>query len=133
MVQWMGDEATLDPRPGGVFRVSFLGAIAVLGEFVEVVPPSRVVFTWGWEQGLWDVPPATTIVEVALEPDGDGTRVRVTHRDIPAAAVPPHAIGWQHYFDRLALAAAGDDAGPDTWPDSEGRMLNPFGGTWSAG
>jgi uncharacterized protein YndB with AHSA1/START domain len=132
MVQWMGDEATLDPRPGGVCRVVWGGVVGVLGEFVEVVPPSRVVFTWGWEHDLWKVPPASTVVEVSLEPEGEGTRLRLTHRRLPDAATPPHRIGWEHYLDRLAVAAAGDDPGPDTWPDSAGRMLNPMAGTWSA-
>src|SRR2546426_5823171 len=49
MVQWMGTQATLDPRPGGVCRVDPAGHAAVLGEFVEVDRPRRIVFTWGWE------------------------------------------------------------------------------------
>ena|SRR5207245_1798704 len=35
MGQWMG-EATLDPRPGGVCRVSPCGHAAMLGEYVEI-------------------------------------------------------------------------------------------------
>jgi uncharacterized protein YndB with AHSA1/START domain len=51
MVRWKGTEATLDPRPGGVYRVLVGGEHVARGEYVEVVPYSRVAFTWGWEGG----------------------------------------------------------------------------------
>ena len=38
MVQWMGTEATLDPRPGGVCRINPSGQEVMLGEFLEVDP-----------------------------------------------------------------------------------------------
>ena len=45
MVHWMGVAALLDPRPGGTFRVEANGRDVVLGEYVELDPPHRVVFT----------------------------------------------------------------------------------------
>ena len=50
MVDWMGVSALLDPRPGGAFRVEPNGRDVVLGEYIEVEPPHRVVFTWGFER-----------------------------------------------------------------------------------
>ena len=47
MVRWKGKAATLDPRPGGIYRVDMNGSDIARGEYVEVEPPSRVVFTWG--------------------------------------------------------------------------------------
>jgi uncharacterized protein YndB with AHSA1/START domain len=47
MVMWKGIEATLDPLPGGIYRVSINGRDVARGEYVEVIPNSRVVFTWG--------------------------------------------------------------------------------------
>jgi len=69
MVQWMGVEATLDPRPGGVCRTT-CGQAIMLGEFVEVDRPRRIVFTWGWETAQFKTPPQSTLVEVSLTPDG---------------------------------------------------------------
>src|SRR5436309_4266824 len=57
MVQWMGTEATLDPRPGGVCRINPSGHALMHGEYVEVVPYTRIVFTWGWELELFRAPP----------------------------------------------------------------------------
>ena len=52
-------------------------------------------------------------VEIALVPEGDKTRVRLTHRGIPADAVDDHIGGWDHYLDRLGTRATGGDPGPD--------------------
>ena len=119
MVQWMGTEATLDPRPGGVCRINPSGQGAVLGQFVEVDPPRRVVFTWGWESEMFATPPQSTLVEVSLMPDGEGTIVQLTHRRLHARAVALHRAGWEHYLARLALVASGGDAGVDAWRDLE--------------
>ena len=61
--EWMGEAVELDPRPGGVYRVRMNSDRVALGEYVEVDPPSRVVFTWGWE-GDGAVPPGSTRVEI---------------------------------------------------------------------
>jgi hypothetical protein len=53
------------------------------------------------------------VVEVELIPQGDGTLVRLTHRDLPPGEVPAHQAGWSHYLDRLAVCAGGGDPGPD--------------------
>jgi uncharacterized protein YndB with AHSA1/START domain len=141
-VQWMGAEATLDPRPGGVCRIAFQptqpvlefmnaeygrgqelaeervelnGLNVVLGEFVEVDPYTRIVFTWGYETELFDMPPQASVVEVSLTPDGEGTIVRLAHRRLPANATAFHRGGWEHYLPRLVIAAGGADPGPDPW------------------
>jgi uncharacterized protein YndB with AHSA1/START domain len=115
MRRWKGVEAELDPRPGGVYRVNVTGNDRVVGEYLEVDPPKRVVFTWGWE-GNDGVPPGSSTVEVTLTPDGDGTVVRLVHSGLPDAdARAQHGIGWEHFLDRLAVAASGGDPGPDPW------------------
>src|SRR2546430_10080886 len=101
MVQWMGTEATLDPRPGGVCRVNPTGANVMLGEFVEVDPPRRIVFTWGWQTEIFEMPPQSTVVEVSLTPDGEGTLLHLAHRRLRPGAAAFHRIGWKHYLERL--------------------------------
>jgi uncharacterized protein YndB with AHSA1/START domain len=119
MVQWMGTEATLDPRPGGVCRINPSGHATMLGEFVEVDPPRRIVFTWGWETETFSTPPQSTLVEVSLTPEGGDTVVRLAHRRLRPDAVAFHRCGWVHYLPRLALVASGRDAGLDPWRDLE--------------
>src|SRR6476661_7312988 len=115
MVRWMGTEATLDPRPGGVCRINPSGHEAMLGEYVEVDPPRRIVFTWGWESAIFATPPQSSLVEVSLRPDRDGTIVQLVHRRLHPHAVAVHRAGWNHYLPRLALVATGADAGVDPW------------------
>jgi uncharacterized protein YndB with AHSA1/START domain len=106
-VRWKGRRAELEPRTGGVFRVEFPGGKDVVaGRFVEVIPPSRVVFTWGWE-GSEFVPPGMSTVEIDLERTGVGTRLRLVHRGLPEAAVTTHVEGWDHFLPRLIDVAEG--------------------------
>lgn len=113
MIRWKGKNATLDPRPGGIYRVDVNGRNVARGEYLEIVPNRRLVFTWGWEDEGNPVPPGSSTVEVTLVPDGEGTILRLVHRDLPAEARAPHAHGWEHYLGRLTVSAAGGDPGQD--------------------
>ena len=112
MIRWKGRTAKLEPTPGGIYRVEINDRAIASGEYVELDPPRRVVFTWGWEGG-GPVPPGSSTVEIDLTPDGDGTLLRLTHRDLPEGEVEQHEDGWHHFLPRLATAASGGDPGPD--------------------
>jgi uncharacterized protein YndB with AHSA1/START domain len=116
-VLWEGTEAEIDPRPGGVYRVLVRGEYPAAGEFVEVVPNEKVVIAMGWDAPDHPVPPGSSRVEITLHREGDKTRVRQVHSGLPdEEQVAQHTHGWDHYLGRLAVAAAGGDAGPDTGP-----------------
>jgi uncharacterized protein YndB with AHSA1/START domain len=111
-VRWQGMAAELDPRPGGTYRVWMDPDTVASGEYVEVEPPRRVVFTWGWV-GNAGVPPGSTTVEVTLSPDGDGTILSLVHRGLPdGEAAALHEEGWRLYTGRLQVAVTGADPGP---------------------
>lgn len=103
--RWMGYDADLDARPGGIYRVHVVEGSVARGEFVEVEPPERVVFTWGWE-GNPMVPPGSSRVEVTFRTDGDETLVRLVHSGLPdPAAMGLHREGWTLYLDHLVEIA----------------------------
>lgn len=112
MVRWKGTSAELDPRPGGVYRVDVTHQALARGEYLDIDPPKRVVFTWGWE-GDEIVPPGSSTVEVTLEPSGDSTLVRLVHSGLPEDKRDLHREGWEHFTARLRIAAPGGDPGPD--------------------
>src|SRR4051794_21592620 len=73
-VRWMGMAASFDLRPGGQYRVQVIPGHTASGEFVEIDPPHRLVYTWGWESDAGSpVPPGSSTVEFELVADGDGT------------------------------------------------------------
>lgn len=113
--RWQGVDAELDPRPGGIFRVTTIAPphYTASGSYVEIDPPSRVVFTWGWEphddldDGQRAMPPGTTKVEIMLLPDRDGTILRLRHSGLPhEAACAFHTAGWEWTLDQLAAGTA---------------------------
>jgi uncharacterized protein YndB with AHSA1/START domain len=103
MAAWMSPvgaaEAEVDLRVGGSFRVVMVEArLEHRGEYLEIDPPRRLVFTW--------VSPFTgsepSVVTVELHPHDDGTRVVLTHERLPEAVVDGHRDGWGTMIERLA-------------------------------
>ena len=129
-VQWMGSEATLEARPGGIYEVRMSDGFRAAGRFGLVDPPRQVVFTWGFADekaashtlhqagdatGGSAMPAGSTRVTVTLEPDGDsGTRLTLRHEDLPNDELTKaHQTAWETYLPRLAARVAGADPGPD--------------------
>lgn len=99
IVEWIGERAELDPRPGGPFCLDF-GDTMSRGAYTSVDPPYRVVFTWGIP-GSDALPPGGSTVEVVLTPDGEDTIVVLTHRGLPPTHISDHRAGWEHQLGRL--------------------------------
>ena len=72
----MGTNATLEPRPGGLYYCEVIPGHVAKGEFVEVDRPHRIVYTWGWEQSTQEgaIAPGSTRIEIELVPDGAAPR-----------------------------------------------------------
>ena len=116
---WLGVDAELDASVGGEFRIRMTNTSVVnaCGRYLELDPPERLVFTWGFE-GLDGLPPGSSTVEVTLTRDADATIVRLRHSDLPGReSCDFHAWGWDIGLDRLVIAATGADPGP--YPHAE--------------
>jgi uncharacterized protein YndB with AHSA1/START domain len=97
----MGTRAELDPRPGGRFRIEVETGGVAAGEYREVDPPRRLVFSWGWE-GDEVVPPGSTTVEITVAPSTSGSLLRLRHLGLPTTEQRQlHQGGWTMYADRL--------------------------------
>lgn len=106
IVRWMGDVATLQPWPGGTFRLEYASGDVVAGEFLDAEAPQYLAFTWGWDEPGALTPPGTTPIEVILEAVSGGSRtlLRLRHTNQPAAALANHDAGWRYFLQRLAEA-----------------------------
>jgi uncharacterized protein YndB with AHSA1/START domain len=125
LAEWFGPgayrviRAELDPRPGGAYRIVFdpgEGApVTLTGEYVEVEPPHRLVFTWSW--GLvWPEQPES-IVTVELSAAPAGTEMTVTHARYGADDTA-YRGGWESGLEKLArrFGAAGVEQGDEQCP-----------------
>jgi uncharacterized protein YndB with AHSA1/START domain len=104
LASWMGDDAFVEPFPGGRFTI-FFGPRAVEGHYVAVEPPHRLVITWGWS-GDPDFAPGTSTLEVTLAAERGGTLVSIVHSGLPDKERERHRDGWRHYLPRLADVVA---------------------------
>ena len=115
IMQWMGTEAATEVHPDGLYLIKGIGKNVARGAFREVVPVHRLAYSFGWD-GSEAVPPGSTLVEIDLIEQPEGTLLRLTHSGLPnLGQCASHAEGWAHYLGRLAEVATGRDPGPDPW------------------
>jgi uncharacterized protein YndB with AHSA1/START domain len=101
---WDTPEARVDLRVGGEVRVVMRNPHEDVrygggGEYTEVDPPTRLAFTWTWDD---DTDHARQLIEIDLRESGDATTVRFTHSGLwDEEAVASHEGGWGTAFDNL--------------------------------
>jgi uncharacterized protein YndB with AHSA1/START domain len=122
LIRWIGISADLRSEPGGRFRFEVAPGQFCEGQYVIVERPGRLVFTWGWTDPGFGLPPGTSRVEVTLaRADGDGrqTRLRLVHTGLAGDLGVLHDDGWSRFLARLAAAATGQQmpAYPAERPD----------------
>ncbi|HEY2514932.1 MAG TPA: SRPBCC domain-containing protein [Polyangiaceae bacterium] len=114
IASWWGPDdlpvlrAESDPRVGGAYRVRFRTLDGreheASGEYVEVVPPRRIVMSWSFTfGGEPDEAGRTSRIEVDLVPRADGgTELRFTQSGLASkVSAESHTAGWAGAFDKL--------------------------------
>jgi uncharacterized protein YndB with AHSA1/START domain len=97
-----GTTVTADARVGGHYRIAASRPqIAVSGEYLEVVPPRRLVLSW-----QWDGEETSSTVRIDLLGNDQGSGLVLTHEGLPPAAVAEHQQGWSDCLDRLPAQVA---------------------------
>jgi uncharacterized protein YndB with AHSA1/START domain len=99
LTQWLGHAADVDPVPGGRFAVDINHRL-VRGRYLEVIPPHRVVFSWG-DAGSPTLPPGASRVEIDLQAAGQRTLVTLRHHGLSGEQRADHALGWPVVLQRL--------------------------------
>lgn len=104
---WTTPEASTDVRVGGRYRLSMrdtTGTVrSVTGEYLEVDPPRRLVYTWAWEtHDHASTGSEVTVVTVDFVPEGSATRVVLEQRGFADEADrDEHNQGWRGCLDNL--------------------------------
>jgi uncharacterized protein YndB with AHSA1/START domain len=109
--RWFGPEEVrtikiaADVRVGGKYRWDLVKQDgeewACLGEYRELIPGRKIVFTWKWDDDeAWENHDSVVTVELS-DRDG-GTEVKLTHEKLPSEeSRDRHNEGWSSVLDRL--------------------------------
>lgn len=108
---WFSDSAEIDLRPGGKATLTWEehGSFPAVVERVD--PPRSIAFRWARPAGVEPAEGNSTLVELALSPEGDGTRLRVVESgfrnldgsDEETAEYRAGNIqGWEHELGELS-------------------------------
>lgn len=109
LARWWGPHHTrlahaeVDARVGGRFRTVLVEDNGerheVSGEYAEVEPGRRLVFSWAWVSR----PDRVSRVSVTFVPVPEGTEVTLVHDQFAdAETATRHRRGWTESFERLA-------------------------------
>lgn len=109
--EWWGPEGVrtrsldADPRIGGKYRWDLVNQegeeMTAFGEYRELVPDKRIVFTWQWaDDDVWQN--RTSVVTIEFFDRHGGTELRLRHEQLPSEeSRDRHNQGWNSVLDHL--------------------------------
>ena len=108
-------EAELDLKVGGGYRFSMQPPDGDLfhlsGEFLEIDPPGRLVYTFRWEEPTPD--DRETIVTLSLDALGNTTEVSLSQGPfVTEERLSLHRNGWTDSFEKLRAVVAPSSKNP---------------------
>ena len=117
MVQWTGQNAEIEPWPGGLYRLDMGKGGWLEGRFTNV-ESDRIC----WEV---DIPGGqdVTEIEVRLSSEKGGTRVDITQTGLPIPFDQIAGRGWDHHLARLSVVSTGGKVGPDSLCERDMQSL----------
>lgn len=121
---WWGQGSNIDPRPGGKVLIRYPNAVEVSGEVLEVAPPQRLVFTYGYASGQ-GIAIGGSRVTITLSPESGGTRLHLHHEFAEAAVRDQHVQGWRYQLAVFANVVSDRD------PASIARAVDAWFQAWS--
>jgi glutathione S-transferase len=110
---WFGPEnvethdLVADVRVGGKYRWDLSNPegerMTVLGEYRELQPGKKIVFTWRWDDDeVWEN--RTSIMTVEFDDVDGGTQLRLRHEQLPSEeSRDRHNQGWNSVLDKLEV------------------------------
>ncbi|MCU0257203.1 MAG: SRPBCC domain-containing protein [Vicinamibacterales bacterium] len=98
---WWGAGSTIDARPGGRVYVRYPNGVEAAGEVIDVTPPERIAFTFGYVSGQ-PIGVGQSRVTIGLAVSGGATRLDLRHEFADAGVRDQHAQGWRFQLSILA-------------------------------
>lgn len=116
LAEWFGPPGrsclgdSVDFRVGGAYRLRIRTPdgeeMIVSGIYRDITPPSRLAFTWKWEDDE-DWAKVQSEITIQFDAHGDETEISLTQIGFPAVENRDrHSHGWTACFDKLDAALA---------------------------
>jgi uncharacterized protein YndB with AHSA1/START domain len=96
--RWWGKGSTIDGRVGGKLGIVYPGGTTASGEVLELRPPERIVFSYGYDGAGKPIAPGGSRVTIQLAEHPHGTRLAFLHELADAAARDHHVQGWRYHL-----------------------------------
>src|SRR3984957_2744295 len=122
--KWWGAGSAIEPYAGGRVYIRHPNAVEVVGEVIEIVPPVRIVFTWG-NAGGKPITEGASLVTILLERNGAGTKLRLLHEFNDEAMRDEHVQGW-----RFQLALFANVVADEMFADAAG-LVDAWFNAWA--
>ncbi len=109
--EWFGPEDvqtldfTADIRVGGRYRWEMKDSdgeqMAAFGEYRELIPDKKIVFTWKWDDDE-DWKAHDSVMTIELSDHDGGTNLRLVHVQLPSEdSRDRHHEGWSSLLEKL--------------------------------
>ena len=105
--RWWGAGSTIEARAGGAVQIVHPGGVCVAGEILEINPPARLVFTYGYESGT-PIPVGASVVTIQLDDDAAGTRLHLSHVFADEKVRDEMVQGWRFQLSLFGNLVAND-------------------------
>jgi uncharacterized protein YndB with AHSA1/START domain len=120
--RWWGAGSSIEAKPGGEMRIRYPDGSEASGQVLEIAPPQRIVFTYGYASGKL-IPPGGSRVTIRVDPHERGALVALTHEFADAAMRDQHIQGWRFQLSLFSNVVADEaHAGAadvvDSWFDA---------------
>jgi uncharacterized protein YndB with AHSA1/START domain len=92
LARWLAERVEMDAREGGAVLFRWSDTEVARGTIRRFVPPELLEYTWREDD-------AASVVRFELRPDGAGTLLILTHREIDSLA--GLGAGWHAHLDIL--------------------------------
>jgi uncharacterized protein YndB with AHSA1/START domain len=105
--RWWGAGSTIAARAGGAVEIVHPGGVRMAGEIVEITPPARLIFTYGYVSGT-PMPVGASVVTIQLDDDAVGTRLSLSHVFADENVRDEMVQGWRFQLSLFGNLVAND-------------------------
>lgn len=105
---WWGEGSTIEGRLGGSLKIRFPNGILASGKILEIEPPKRIVFSYGFDSGK-PIPSEGSRVTIILEELSAGTQVTLQHELSDATVRDEFVQGWRYQLALFANVVSRDE------------------------